>query len=204
MTTSQAYQADDAQMVQDHDQAVPEDTLAEPAGDVAGPDPEPTAPDADQTGNEDPASHPFIAVAPAGPESGTSNPSDYPDFTPGGDDAQEPGMPDGSPESPSLISASFTVPGSVTDSYPAGNTATADGPWNAIQAMFVDDPRASVERAAGLVDNRVEELIQSVREQQRSLQSAWWADDAGTEELRVALRHYRTFWNSLDDAPAQT
>jgi hypothetical protein len=64
--------------------------------------------------------------------------------------------------------------------------------------MFVDDPRASVERAAGLVDDRVEALIQSVRERQRSMQSAWQADDAGTEELRVALQHYRTFWNSLD------
>jgi len=48
------------------------------------------------------------------------------------------------------------------------------------------------------VDDRVEALIQSVRERQRSMQSAWQADDAGTEELRVALQHYRTFWNSLD------
>ena len=67
--------------------------------------------------------------------------------------------------------------------------------------MFVDDPRASIERAAGLVDDRVEALIQSVRERQRSMQSAWQADDAGTEELRVALQHYRTFWNSLEESP---
>ena len=70
--------------------------------------------------------------------------------------------------------------------------------------MFVDDPRASIEQAAGLVDDRVEALIQSLRERQRSMQSARWADDAGTEELRVALQHYRAFWNSLDDFASKT
>jgi hypothetical protein len=204
MTTSQAYQADGDQQVPEDEHALPEDNLTELGSDVAGPDPDPMAPDADQAGTEDPGSHPFIAMAPAGPESETSTASDYPGSTPGGDDAQEPGMPDTSPAGPSLVSAAFTVPGSVTDSHPAGNHATADGPWNEIQAMFVDDPRASIERAAGLVDDRVEELIQSLRGRQLSMQSAWQATHAGTEELRVALQHYRTFWNSLDDLPAQT
>ena len=108
-------------------------------------------------------------------------------------------MPDTSPAGPSLISAAFTVPGSATDSHPAGNHATADGPWNEIQAMFVDDPRASIERAAGLVNDQIEVLIESVRERQRSLTSAWQVDDVGTEVLRVALQHYRSFWNSLEN-----
>ncbi|HTA00647.1 MAG TPA: hypothetical protein VK802_09725 [Streptosporangiaceae bacterium] len=202
MTTSQAYQADGDQQVPEDEHALPEDNLTELGSDVAGPDPDPMAPDADQAGSEDPASPPFIAMAPAGPESETSTASDYPGSAAGGDDAQERGMPDTSPAGPSLISAAFTVPGSATDSRPAGNHATADGPWNEIQAMFVDDPRASIESAAGLVDGRVEELIQSLTERQHSIQSGWQADDAGTEELRVALRHYRTFWNSLDDLPA--
>jgi hypothetical protein len=204
MTTSQAYQADGDQQVPEDEHALPEDNLTELGSDVAGPDPDPMAPDADQAGTEDPGSHPFIAMAPAGPESETSTASDYPGSTLGGDDAQEPEMPDTSPAGPSLVSAAFTVPGSVTDSHPAGNHATADGPWNEIQAMFVDDPRASIERAAGLVDDRVEELIQSLRGRQLSMQSAWQATHAGTEELRVALQHYRTFWNSLDDLPAPT
>jgi hypothetical protein len=29
--------------------------------------------------------------------------------------------------------------------------------------------------------------------------SAWQRGDAGTEELRVALQQYRTFWNRLED-----
>jgi len=69
--------------------------------------------------------------------------------------------------------------------------------------MFVDDPRASTELAAGLVDDRVADLIRAFRERQHSLQSAWQADNAGTEELRIALQRYRAFWNSLEDLPPQ-
>ena len=64
--------------------------------------------------------------------------------------------------------------------------------------MFVDDPRASVERAAGLVDDSVEALVVSVKEQQHALLSAWQGDNAGTEELRTALQGYRAFWNRVD------
>ena len=112
-------------------------------------------------------------------------------------------MADSGPSSPSLVSEAFTAPESVTDSHPARDTARAKAPWNEIQAMFVDDPHGSIERAAALVDDRVEELIQSLRARQHSMQSACQAD-AGTEELRVALQHYRSLWNSLEDLPAQT
>lgn len=222
--TAQTYHTDDDQVAQEHDQAAPQDNVADPQGnpmepdadlagpaadqaepdsdlmapDAAMPEPglDPMAPDGDQTGNDDPASRPAIAVARASPESATSTGSGYPRFTPQGPDgAQEPGMADSSPGSPSLVPAAAMVP----DSRPAGNPPRADGPWNEILAMFVDDPHASIERAAGLMDDRVEELIQSVRARQQSMQSAWQAEYAGTEELRVALQHYRTFWNSLED-----
>ncbi len=218
MTTSQIYQADDDQQVPEHDQAVREDNLIEPDADLAGPDADliapdaalvepgqhPMAPDADQTANEDPASDPVIAVAPADLESAASTASDYPGFTPEAGGAEEPGIADGRPGSLSLVAESFTAPESAIDAHPAANTASAAGPWNEIQAMFVDDPHASIERATLLVDDRIEELIHSIRERQHSLQSAWQATNAGTEELRVALQHYRTFWNSLDDLPAHT
>jgi hypothetical protein len=221
--TAQTYHTDDGQLAQQHDQASvesnlmePDAQLAEPETDLAGtevppaePDAEPAvaeAPpieaDADQTGHEDPTSRPADAAALAGCESAAAL-SDHPGFTADGDDgAQEPGMADSSAGSASLVSAAF-VPESAAESHPAGNGARAHGPWNEIQAMFVDDPRASIDRAAGLLDDRVEALIHSVRERQRSIQSAWQADDAGTEELRVALQRYRSFWNSLDDLPAR-
>ena len=68
--------------------------------------------------------------------------------------------------------------------------------------MFVDDPRASVELAASLVDDSVEAHVMSVKEQQQSLLSGWRGDGADTEDLRVALQHYRTFWTRLKDLPA--
>lgn len=200
--------------------AAPEPDLAEPDADLATADPdlaEPAAhpmapdshladltePDANQTAHEDVTSHQAAAVALADSQPATSMVSSYPRFIPDDDREAEPEMADSGPGSPSLVSVDFTVPESVTDSHPAGDTARAAGPWNEVQAMFVDDPHASIEQAAGLVDDRVEELIQSVRDRQRSMQSTWQADDAGTEELRVALQHYRSFWNSLEDLPAR-
>ena len=224
--TSQTYHTDDDQLVQEHDQAVPENDLIEPDAGPAvaeAPPTEPHAdlavaephadlavaltpvaePDADQTEHEDPTWHPADDAALADHESAAVSVSD-PGFTADGDAAAaEPRTDDSSPGSLSLVSAAFTAPASVTESHPAGNAANVHGPWNEIQAMFVDDPRASIERAAGLVDDRVEQLIESVRQRQRSMQSAWQGDGAGTEELRVALQHYRTFWNSLEDLPVQ-
>jgi hypothetical protein len=233
MTAQTAYQADDGQLAQDHDQVIPDNNLIEPDADpmapdadLAEPDAGPPAPDADMAepdagppapdadlaepdaehiGLEDPASHPVGVAGLADQESATSIASGYPGFTSDGDSgAEEPGTAASSPSSPSLVSVAFAVPESVTESRIAGNTASADGPWNEIQAMFVDDPRASVERAAGLVNDKVEELIQSVREQHRSMQAGWQAKYAGTEELRVALQRYRAFWNSIVDVSPQS
>jgi hypothetical protein len=230
--TSQTYQTDDGQLLQNHDQVVLESNLTEPEAELAVAEPdlakpdadlaladsaagfavtdaaEPDAqlgePDADQTQNEDSAMLPVSAAAPADGASETSLASDYPGFSAGSNGAEETTMADSSSGNPEPVSAVFVTPEAVAESQRAADTASEAGPWNEIQAMFVDEPRASVERAAGLVDDRVDALIQSVRERQRSLQSAWQADDAGTEELRVALQHHRTFWNSLEDLPDQS
>jgi hypothetical protein len=183
MMNPQTYQPDGDQLVSEHDHAVPEVILMEPTA----------HPGADLAA--DPAADPA--------EPATSTASEHRGFILGGGGAAEPGMPDTSHGSPSLASVPSVAPESVPDSRASGDIASAEVPWNEIKAMFVDDPRASIERAAGLVDDRVEELVASVRERQHSMRSAWQANHAGTEELRVALQHYRTFWNSLEDLPAQ-
>ena len=76
--------------------------------------------------------------------------------------------------------------------------------WPDIQAMFVDDPRASVEQAAGLVDDCVEALVVSVKERQHALLSGWQGTGTDTEQLRTALQRYRTFWSSLKDFSPQS
>ena len=84
--------------------------------------------------------------------------------------------------------------------FPATSaTASLSARWHEILAMFVDDPRASAEMAAGLVDDSVLALVASVREQQDSLLAAWHGENAGTEELRAAVQHYRAFGGRLAD-----
>jgi hypothetical protein len=191
--TSQTYHTNDDQVVletslidPDADLAVAEAPLAEAP--LAEPDP-------DLAMAEAPLAEP---AAPADHASGNAPVSDEPAFFPDGDAVEGPEMADSSPGSPALAPA-VMVPESAPESHVAVMTAHVAGPWNEVQAMFVDDPRASIERAAGLVNDQIEVLIESVRERQRSLTSAWQVDDVGTEVLRVALQHYRSFWNSLEN-----
>jgi hypothetical protein len=84
--------------------------------------------------------------------------------------------------------------------FPAADAAASlSARWHEIQAVFVDDPRSSAEMAAGLVDDSVQALVASVREQQDSLLAAWHGENAGTEELRAAVQHYRAFGDRLAD-----
>jgi hypothetical protein len=191
--TSQTYHTNDDQVVletslikPDADLAMAEAPLAEAP--LAEPDP-------DLAMAEAPLAEP---AAPADHASGNAPVSDEPAFFPDGDAVEGPEMADSSPASPALAPA-VMVPESAPESHVAVMTAHVAGPWNEVQAMFVDDPRASIERAAGLVNDQIEVLIESVRERQRSLTSAWQVDDVGTEVLRVALQHYRSFWNSLEN-----
>ena len=103
-------------------------------------------------------------------------------------------MPD--PVGAGATARTAAAPASASAATPGNPDLSAR--WPEIQAMFVDDPRASVERAAGLVDDSVEALVVSIKEQQHALLSTWQGDNAGTEELRTALQGYRAFWNRVD------
>jgi hypothetical protein len=70
--------------------------------------------------------------------------------------------------------------------------------------MFVDDPRSSVEMAASLLDDSVQALTASVREQQNSLLAAWHGENTSTEELRAAVQQYHAFGNRLADFTHET
>jgi hypothetical protein len=97
-----------------------------------------------------------------------------------------------------------TEPESIPESPAASATASLSTRWHEIQAMFVDDPRSAVELAAGLVDDSIQTLVASVKEQQDSLLAARQGENAGTEELRVALQQYRAFGTRLADFSRET
>jgi hypothetical protein len=117
------------------------------------------------------------------------------------------GSPAAEPEVVSWSDAESSMPLTMADAEPepipespvADVAASVSMRWHEILAMFVDDPRSSVELAAGLVDDSIQTLIASVKEQQDSLLAAWHDGDAGTEELRTAVQHYRAFGNRLAD-----
>jgi hypothetical protein len=70
--------------------------------------------------------------------------------------------------------------------------------WEKIQAGFVDRPRESVEEADRLVLELVEELQAAFGQARKRLESQWdRGDDASTEDLRLALRRYRSFFDRL-------
>jgi hypothetical protein len=113
--------------------------------------------------------------------------------------AAEPGTATGADtEKPSTATAPVSEHGSADASSADDEGINSGVRWHEILAMFVDDPRSSVEQAAAFAENRAEALVSSIKERQHSLLSGWQRHDAGTEELRIALQQYRLFCKCLE------
>jgi hypothetical protein len=70
--------------------------------------------------------------------------------------------------------------------------------WQGIQGEFVDDPKASVERADELVANSIKRLAEIFAAERSKLEATWSKGfEASTEDLRQALRRYRSFFDRL-------
>jgi hypothetical protein len=69
--------------------------------------------------------------------------------------------------------------------------------WLEIQGRFVDEPRASVEAADHLVASTVQRLAESFARVRDTLEKQWGEGDVSTEDLRQALRRYRSFFDRL-------
>ena len=70
--------------------------------------------------------------------------------------------------------------------------------WHTVQAGFVDEPRAAVEQADELVAEVIQQLAKVFADERASLEAEWGrSGDISTEDLRVALRRYRSFFDRL-------
>jgi hypothetical protein len=70
--------------------------------------------------------------------------------------------------------------------------------WDSVQAGFVDDPKRCVEQADGLVSDVVEQLSNGFAEARSRLEQQWSrGQEPSTEDLRVALKRYREFFDRL-------
>jgi glutathione S-transferase len=70
--------------------------------------------------------------------------------------------------------------------------------WDAVQTGFVDEPRQAVEQADQLVAEAMKRLAETFASERSNLEGQWSrGDQVSTEDLRMALRRYRTFFERL-------
>ncbi len=70
--------------------------------------------------------------------------------------------------------------------------------WREVQGGFVDEPRHAVEEADKLVEVVVQRLTAHFSSERAKLEDQWReGKDASTEDLRQALRRYRSFFDRL-------
>lgn len=132
-------------------------------------------------------------------------------------EAQSPGFPGEAPGSTSEAEApppaASTVPREPEPAAESPGTSTQeDMPrlltaedetgfrtrWQDIQNRFVDDPREAVHDADGLVADVMQTLAATFSQHKQDLEGQWsQGEEADTEDLRLALRKYRSFFNRL-------
>ncbi len=70
--------------------------------------------------------------------------------------------------------------------------------WDRIQTGFVDEPRNAVQQADELVAQAIKRLAENFASARSGLEEQWdRGDNVSTEDLRVALKKYRTFFQRL-------
>ncbi|MFD7553827.1 hypothetical protein ACFV9E_04730 [Streptomyces sp. NPDC059835] len=80
----------------------------------------------------------------------------------------------------------------------AQDTAEYHKAWSEIQGRFVDDPKDAVRSADTLVAEVMQTLARSFSAHKQGLEEQWGqGEQVATEELRLALQHYRSFFNRL-------
>ena len=82
--------------------------------------------------------------------------------------------------------------------FDPGETEEFRGRWNSIQVQFVDEPRRSVEQADELVAHTMKRLAEMFAREREGLEQEWdRGDNVSTEDLRIALQRYRSFFDRL-------
>jgi hypothetical protein len=70
--------------------------------------------------------------------------------------------------------------------------------WSKVQTGFVDEPRRTVKDADTLVAAVMQRLQQGFANERSGLEKQWDSgDNVSTEDLRVALQRYRSFFDRL-------
>jgi len=106
-----------------------------------------------------------------------------------------------SPEAPKPVVEPTVSPGRGDVNAPLFHDDEGRGfrtRWEAIQTGFVDEPRKAVEQADALVSETMKRLSDVFAEERAALEKQWGrGENISTEDLRVALKRYRSFFERL-------
>jgi len=82
--------------------------------------------------------------------------------------------------------------------FPNEETEGYRSRWEAIQTGFVDEPRKAVEEAHALVAQVVTRVAEVFSHERTEIEKQWdRGDNISTEDLRIALKRYRSFFDRL-------
>lgn len=112
-----------------------------------------------------------------------------------------PQQPGGTAELASQLSSDHTEQASQADEaplFPPDEAGQLQDRWQEVQASFVDEPRRAVQQADELVAGAIKRLAQTFADERSQLEGQWdRGDEVSTEDLRVALQKYRSFFGRL-------
>jgi hypothetical protein len=135
-----------------------------------------------------------------------------PEPSPGGaGDQESAGVASGQDEQPSQAASSSSVTQVAPQAPPSGGRTGDEAPllsheltadyqrrWEEVQTRFVDEPRGAVQDADGLVATVMHQLAEGFARERAQLEAQWdRGEDISTEDLRVALTRYRSFFQRL-------
>ena len=112
----------------------------------------------------------------------------------------QPGIqePVGRSPAATMRSDATIAPGQPTMLFAESEVGDLRSRWSSIQTAFVDEPRQAVEDADHLVKSVLKKLSDGFTNERDRLAKEWdRGDDVSTEDLRVALQRYRSFFDRL-------
>ena len=107
------------------------------------------------------------------------------------------------PDTPAEVSTPLRTGSQADDSssaplFAAEETNGFHARWSAVQVGFVDEPRRAVQQADSLVAEAIKRLAEIFADERAKLDKQWdGGDSVSTEDLRIALRRYRSFFGRL-------
>lgn len=97
-----------------------------------------------------------------------------------------------------MASSAAPVTRDAAPLFPSNELEELRNRWSGVQTAFVDEPRKAVEQADGLVASAMKRLAEVFAEERSKLEQQWdRGDDVSTEDLRIALQRYRSFFQRL-------